>query len=52
MAAEKALPFEPLVPNPKTLEAMKAARRGDGTGPARKRGYPLPEVSGNDWIFC
>lgn len=28
VAAEKALPFEPLVPNPETVEAMKAARRG------------------------
>ncbi len=29
VAAEKALPFEPLVPNAKTIAAMKAARRGD-----------------------
>lgn len=29
VAREKALPFEPLVPNAKTIEAMKAARRGD-----------------------
>jgi DNA-damage-inducible protein J len=27
--AEKALPFDPLVPNADTIEAMKAARRGD-----------------------
>lgn len=27
--AEGALPFDPLVPNAKTIEAMKAARRGD-----------------------
>jgi DNA-damage-inducible protein J len=27
--ADKALPFDPLVPNPETIEAMKAARRGD-----------------------
>jgi hypothetical protein len=26
---EKALPFEPLVPNEETIEAMKAARRGE-----------------------
>ena len=26
---EKALPFEPLVPNETTIEAMKAARRGE-----------------------
>jgi DNA-damage-inducible protein J len=29
IAREKALPFEPLVPNAKTIEAMKAARRGE-----------------------
>ena len=29
VAAEKALPFEPLVPNAKTIEAMIAARRGE-----------------------
>jgi DNA-damage-inducible protein J len=29
VAAEKSLPFEPLVPNAETVEAMKAARRGE-----------------------
>jgi DNA-damage-inducible protein J len=29
IAKEKALPFEPLVPNEETIEAMKAARRGE-----------------------
>lgn len=29
IAKEKVLPFEPLVPNEETIEAMKAARRGD-----------------------
>ena len=29
IAREKVLPFEPLIPNSKTLEAIKAARRGD-----------------------
>jgi DNA-damage-inducible protein J len=29
VAADKALPFEPLVPNAETVAAMKAARRGD-----------------------
>jgi DNA-damage-inducible protein J len=29
VAAEKALPFEPLVPNAETVAAMKAARQGD-----------------------
>ncbi len=27
--AEKALPFDPLVPNAKTIKALLAARRGD-----------------------
>ncbi len=29
VAVEKALPFEPLVPNTETIEAMKEARRGN-----------------------
>ncbi|HJS86214.1 MAG TPA: type II toxin-antitoxin system RelB/DinJ family antitoxin, partial [Acetobacteraceae bacterium] len=29
VAAEKALPFEPLVPNAETVAAMKAARCGE-----------------------
>ena len=29
VAAEKALPFEPLIPNAKTIAAMKAARKGE-----------------------
>ncbi len=29
IAAEKTLPFEPLVPNAETIAAMKAARRGE-----------------------
>ena len=29
IANDKALPFEPLVPNAKTIAAMKAARRGE-----------------------
>ena len=29
IAAEKALPFEPLVPNSETIAAMKAARQGE-----------------------
>jgi DNA-damage-inducible protein J len=31
IAKEKALPFEPLMPNEKTIEAMQAARRGELT---------------------
>ena len=29
VAKDKALPFAPLVPNEETIEAIKAARRGD-----------------------
>jgi DNA-damage-inducible protein J len=29
VAREKALPFEPLVPNAETIQAMKEARRGN-----------------------
>ncbi|HYA42040.1 MAG TPA: type II toxin-antitoxin system RelB/DinJ family antitoxin [Syntrophobacteraceae bacterium] len=29
IAKEKALPFEPLIPDEETIEAMKAARRGE-----------------------
>ena len=29
IAADKALPFEPLVPNAETVAAMQAARRGE-----------------------
>jgi DNA-damage-inducible protein J len=29
IATEKALPFEPLVPNAETIAAMRAARRGE-----------------------
>lgn len=29
VAREKTLPFDPLVPNAETVEAMRAARRGD-----------------------
>ena len=38
IAKEKALPFEPLVPNAETIEAMKAARRGElvTVGPPEK----------------
>ena len=28
VAREHTLPFDPLIPNPKTIEAMKEARRG------------------------
>ena len=31
IARDKALPFQPLIPNAETIEAMKAVRRGDVT---------------------
>ena len=31
IANDKALPFEPLTPNAETIEALKAARRGELT---------------------
>ena len=31
IARDKALPFQPLIPNAETVEAMKAVRRGDIT---------------------
>jgi DNA-damage-inducible protein J len=31
IAKEKALPFDPLMPNDETIEAMRAARRGELT---------------------
>jgi len=31
IAKERALPFQPLIPNDETIEAMKAARRGELT---------------------
>jgi DNA-damage-inducible protein J len=30
IAKDKALPFEPLIPNAETIEAMREARRGEG----------------------
>jgi DNA-damage-inducible protein J len=38
IAKDKALPFEPLVPNEETIEAMRATRRGEvvAAGPPSK----------------
>jgi addiction module RelB/DinJ family antitoxin len=44
IAKEKALPFEPLVPNEETIEAMKAARRGELTT-AGAPGKLLPSLN-------
>jgi DNA-damage-inducible protein J len=37
IAKDKALPFEPLIPNAETVEAMKAARRGKVTSAGSPR---------------
>jgi DNA-damage-inducible protein J len=34
IAKEKALPFEPLIPNEETIETIKAVRRADNHRPA------------------
>ena len=44
IAADKRLPFEPLVPNDETIEAMKAARRGESV-PVGVRPGRLPRLS-------
>ena len=47
VAAEKALPFEPLAPNKETIKAMKAARRGKLVT-AGKPGRLLAHLNEND----
>jgi DNA-damage-inducible protein J len=47
VAAEKALPFEPLNPNSVTVAAMKAARRG-ATVKAGKPGKLLQSLNARD----
>lgn len=47
IAAEKALPFEPLVPNARTIAAMKAARRGELVT-AGKPGQLLASLNADD----
>jgi len=47
IATEGALPFEPLVPNAKTVAAMKAARRGELTT-AGKTGKLLARLNADD----
>ena len=40
IAREKALPFEPLIPNAKTIAAIKEARRGGLTSYPQHQGSP------------
>ena len=43
IAADKALPFEPLVPNEETIAAMRAARRGELTTAGKPEAPREPE---------
>jgi DNA-damage-inducible protein J len=47
IAKEKALPFEPMTPNAETIEAMKAARRGELT-PAGHPDKLIASLNGGD----
>ena len=47
IAADKALPFEPLTPNAKTIEAMRVARRGEVIA-AGKPEYLLASLNADD----
>lgn len=47
IATERALPFEPLVPNAKTVAAMKAARRGE-LATAGRAGKLLARLNADD----
>ncbi len=47
IATERALPFEPLIPNAKTIAAMKAARRGE-LAMAGKPGKLLARLNADD----
>jgi DNA-damage-inducible protein J len=47
IATERALPFEPLIPNAKTVAAMKAARRGE-LATAGKPGKLLARLNADD----
>jgi DNA-damage-inducible protein J len=47
VAKEKALPFEPLIPNKKTIAAMRAARRGQLTT-VKKLGDLLDSLNADD----
>ena len=48
IAREKALPFEPLVPNKETIEAIEAARRGETKGPFKDADSLLSELNADD----
>lgn len=48
IAADKALPFDPLIPNAETIEAMRAARRGELSGPFSSVDELLADLNAED----
>lgn len=48
IASEKALPFEPLIPNAETIAAMEAARRGEFSGEFKTVDALLKHLHEND----
>jgi len=48
IAKEKALPFEPLIPNAETIEAMEAARRGEFVGEFKTVDELLAHLNADD----
>ena len=49
IAKEKALPFEPLIPNAETIEAMEAARRGEFVGAFKTVDELLAHLNADDY---
>ena len=48
IAREKALPFEPLVPNDETIKAMKQARSGNGLTKAKSVDDLMADLNADD----
>jgi len=48
VAQEKALPFEPLIPNAETIKAMKQARSGKGLTKFKTVGDLMADLNADD----
>lgn len=48
IAHDKALPFEPLIPNDTTIQAMKDARRGDNVKSFKSVDDLMADLNAND----
>ncbi len=48
VAREKALPFEPLIPNEETIKAMKQARSGKGLTKAKSVDDLMTDLNADD----